>query len=358
MNTESLCICLNSISSDSNRNNSLKQLIGQLVDLTNESIPKILSYYSSDSYKVEAIGLILSSGKIKSACSPSVVHSIFKRMSSDSYKSQCFLILTKNMDVTSGTDLCNLFKTMSSDSYKVEVAKYWVSQVKGSITLSELLAIFGNFSSDSYKSAFASQATLRINPGANNIITSIIATMSSDSYKVEVLSVLIAIQKASYYPIEISTVRDFLTTMSNDSYKLKVIEFVKLFETLKNIKSNELITLLNCISSESYRSDLIKAFQSNYDISDMQSNAIHLCKQLSVSFTNRKYYRDSCITLQLPEELYKSYEDQNESNSFNVDDINIDMPEGGNFVKIIQTGNQKTTMTRKDGVTTTFTEFF
>lgn len=61
MNTETLCICLNSISSDSNRNDSLKQLINKVNDFTWDIVSRIAKCYSSDSYKVDAIKITLNS---------------------------------------------------------------------------------------------------------------------------------------------------------------------------------------------------------------------------------------------------------------------------------------------------------
>jgi len=342
MNANTLIITLKSISSDSNKNSTLNSIIHCLNDIDWQQVGKIIHCYSSDSYKVEALGVICSNNKMneilcKILLSNIIVY-IVRLISSDSYKCAAIKILSKYTNGENGRILVDVISAISSDSYKIEAIKNLANVC---VDQSHLSLIIDEISSDSYKSSAISYLINRINNISESNLIKIIKNISSDSYKIQVIG-FFQNKIDCNYNIMLNVTRN----ISSDSYKLQALNFF----TNKGltITYNELLELLNTFSSNSAKCNCLLSFKTfKGEILDQEN----FCKTLAKEINDEKLYLQSAKHLSLNQEYVEIYKPKKTVTDFNFDeDDEFDNLEGIVCVSsIARDGKITTTKTYSNG---------
>lgn len=373
MNTATLCMVLDSISSDSSKNTSLKKLINTINDFTWDILSKVVKCYSSDSSKTDAVKTIINSDVcsvfIKNTNQPMTITQIcnvLSNISSDSSKSTAFGYLSGVLERSNGNGLCYILQTISSDSTKDNVTKNWIGTGKNSVTLEQLVSILKVVSSDSSKSSIAKNTMKCFHSGQTSTLGELIGCISSDSSKVNIFeSVLDAlVKKTPGLQIGCNDIVFVLKKISSDSSTVNILEKIKTENALNNIKFHELLCLTKEVSSESSKVNIVGLFDGKYDNYSFQDNANAFCEKLCDQMKYKKYFHQICETLKIDKEVYSTYEEKlADMKDFNItvnngyDDFN-GVGYGGYSKQTIQVENKRTTIIKQGNSISTTIEYF
>jgi len=283
---------LRSVSSDSSKNELLKNLISSVLDVSVSDIPSIIKCYSSDSSKVEAVKIIIKSTNAKNI-EVKDVKNILKNFSSDSSKVEVVNFLQPIFTKLNVSDISNILTTLSSDSSKISIIKILKSKLTGS----------------------------RLN---KTDVENIFKNISSDSSKIDCIKYLFHCIDRNF-----NTLTSVLNNISSDSSKHDVIKYFKEFGFfISNLGSDDVFIILETISSNSTKSDIIKTLKSILIDLVININQDVFCEKLSTSINSRSQYTKACQSLLLKDEFVLKHE-PSEENVFISDSFgNIDMSMG------------------------------
>lgn len=222
MDCKTLFMILWPISGDNDKNNTLKNIISSAAGLGGPDISRILSYYSSDSSKIEAVSIIVSSNKLYDNISE-YLPQILLKISSDSSKITILRTLKHYICPISGSTVIKILEYISSDSDKVDIVNIVVPYMI---------------------------------PSNGSFIRRLLSVISSDSSKIDALC--IAIRK-------IGKISDFdavnsVKYISSDLSKVKCIELIA---SKMEIDHNNIVDILNNISCDNSKLLAFKIFIRN-----------------------------------------------------------------------------------------------
>ena len=271
MNVQALLITLNSISSDSSKNSTLKNLIALVQGLEWVHFIQLIDCYSSDSSKVEAIEILVKQ-EIKDYVND-YLPCILDNIQSDSSKVKALYILAKFTLNVSGVVVVGITKSISSDS----------SACKALSTIAS-----------------------HIDTIDNSYVRKVISNISSDSSKVTALQLLVSkmtmVQK------------DALKIMKNISSDSSTLSAFKTFVSAGlKVKGDKIIDLLTAFSSNSTKVDAIASIG---ELSEPISDQDKFCKLLAISIDDHDQYLKATNKLNLNDEFVQKYKP--EKSSFNT----------------------------------------
>jgi hypothetical protein len=185
-------------------------------------------------------------------------------------------------------------------------------------------------------------------------LANILGTISSDSYKVDCFKpLLLAIIDHSQPEITPNEVIALLKKISSDSYKVNLVTIIKEANLLHQITCDELMELLEIFASNANKVKFIQLFADQCD----QSNVSMLCAKLSVSIVSKTFFHEACVTLNLPEDIYQSYEEGLPNDEIMISSGNLLINGQVDMVHITREGNKKITTIKKGKTTQTIIEY-
>ena len=266
MNPQTLCATLNSISFDSHKNDTLKNLLPAVQGFDWSHISGLIGCYSDDSAKVKAIELLIS--KPLTNYKDDYVPKILNAISFDSYKVNALDRLATFIVNPSGSVISGALSTMSSDSDKCKVVAIIIKRFK---TLSDtyVKGILDKISFDSHKvNALDHLSGFIINP-SGSIISDALSTMSSDSEKCKVVAILVK----RFKTLSDTYVKGILDKISFDSHKVTALGHLS--EIITNPSGSMISSALSTMSSDSDKCKAIAILIKQYDtLSDVYLKGI------------------------------------------------------------------------------------
>jgi len=261
MDASNLIITLKSISSDSNKNSTLKNIIFCVNNIQWDQLVKIIYCYSSDSYKIDALKIVCSNNNIDEKLSKipfsDNICQILKHISADSYKVDAVKILSKYFNSENCDILIGIIENISSDSYKIEALKYIClgnQKISATLNSNNLCQILRLISSDSYKIEAVKILSKYLDGCNSSILIDVIKNISSDNYKIDTIRYLIGFIK-----IDESHIPLIVKAISSDSYRSSAVSYLS--NKLDNISGTNLLDIIKNISTDSYKIEIIKSFQ-------------------------------------------------------------------------------------------------
>lgn len=375
MNIVSLRMCLNSVSNNSSKVDLLKNMIDQVTDFSWDIISQVIDTISNNSYKVEAIEVIVNSKVRKNFTVENYVRmtntqicNVITSIDNNSYKKEAFAKLNHYLGTSTGTDLCNIIRSVSNSSYQKDIVLIWVTGSNSrSITFDQLYFLINLIDNNSYKSETISAICEHPNcivSGNISQLTTILGNISNNSYALAVFNVLldVMVKQTENFKFTIDDILSIFNKISNNSYRLDALRSIKAHNLLYNIKSNEIIKLMKVVTSS--QTDLAEIIKDNCDNNDIFNNAESLCEELSVLLQNKNSFHKVCVTLHLSEEIYKPYEDKLPDNDILFENVingnvfgNLNSCVYGTSTQIIQIGNKKTTIIKNGNSIMTTVEY-
>lgn len=295
MNCSILLMTLESISSDSSKNSTLKNIISSVSELVWSDISRIIGCYCSDSSKTEAISIIVSKKEIQGCVSIFLPQILFE-ISSDSSKITALQILKNYICSVSGSTVIKILEYISSDSSKVHavsiVAPFMIT-TNGSIIETLLSEILSDSSKINALNIIIHKISKISGPEALNALQNI----SSDSSKVQCTDLI-----ASKMEINLRNLITILNEISSDSSRLSALKiFIR--SGLK-VNQDQLFDICNTINSNSSKVDAILAFDNFTEpISDHEK----YCEKLATTIDDLDQYLKVAKKLKLNEDFVQKH---------------------------------------------------
>ncbi len=336
MNCQVLLLTLNSISSDSGKNNTLKSVISLVQNIEWSDISEIISCYSSDSSKNDAVKIIVSK-KIDEYVYP-YLSAIVDTFYSDSGKITVLKTLQKFISDICDSTLVDILNGISSDSSKVDAISIitpYINRIHGS----HIPSIISSITSDSSKTKSLNFIMKKVESMTGSDALSIIQNISSDSSKVKCVELL----EPKIMKMVFDDILSILNNISSDSSTLATLKiFVR--AGLK-VNVDELIRLFETCSSNSTKTDIVLAFDK---LTEPISNHESFCKTLAISIDDPDYYLKAAKKLNLDEDNVQKYKPEKKNFRMNFGcDAGIDFGSEANCISEYRTiSNGVTSLTK------------
>ena len=292
MNTPVLVKTLSSITNDANKNVTLKTIIVDVTGMQWSDISTIISCYSSDSAKNDAISIIVTNNKFSGSCENYLVE-ILRTFSSDSGKVSAVKILAPFVKSIDKSTLVSILREISCESSKTAIIKTFAG-LMDNLTGSDLSIILAMID-DSAKSDVVYALRNKINPMTCDEITTMFKTISRDSTKMHCL------KSVPMQTPTLITVIPMINCFSHDRDKVVALKFFVHHGFA--VDANGLLTVCNNISAPSYQLEAITEL-SKVDVPI--ENQEQFCQDLAKIFSHPDYLK-AATKLNLDANLIEKY---------------------------------------------------
>ena len=292
MNIPVLVKTLSSISNDASKNVTLKTIIQDVTGMQWSDISTIISCYSNDSAKNDAISIIVTNNKFSGSCENYLVE-LLGTFSTDSCKASAVKNLAPFVKSIDKSTLVSILREISCESSKTAIVKT-LAGLMDNLTGSDLSIILAMIN-DSAKSDVVYALRNKINPMTCDEIITMFKTISHDSTKMHCL------KSVPMQTPTLTTVIPMINCFSHDCGKVAALKiFVRHGFA---VDANGLLTVCNNISVPSYQLEAITEL-SKVDVPI--ENHEQFCQDLAKIFSHPDYLK-AATKLNLDANLIEKY---------------------------------------------------